>query len=202
MLSVENESTLYCYQNNYQPKNSRNFSTDLLELTQCTLGLDIKKQRNQSYRVITGLRLRNFQSDTKIPTYGAILESANEAHHHAMSDGMSDTMSGGMSDETLAVTEDVGCVGSSDTSFSSENTAATKTEASASDETSLVRKELAFYTTSLIKELEELGVSPEEVQSKLTKWYGVKYRPQLNIQQLVDFSEKLRTWLKDLRSHS
>ncbi|WP_354635892.1 phage/plasmid primase, P4 family [Planktothricoides raciborskii] len=194
--------TLYCYQNNYQPKNSRNFSTDLLELTQRTLGLDIKKQRNQSYRVITGLRLRNFQSDKEIPTYGEILESANEAHHHAMSDGMSDTMSGGMSDETLAVTEDVGCVGSSDTSFSSENTAATKTEASASDETSLVRKELAFYTTSLIKELEELGVSPEEVQSKLTKWYGVKYRPQLNIQQLVDFSEKLRTWLKDLRSHS
>ena len=34
-----------------------------------------------------------------------------------MSDEMSGEMSGGMSDETLAVTEDVGCVGSSDTSL-------------------------------------------------------------------------------------
>lgn len=34
-----------------------------------------------------------------------------------MSSEMSGEMSGGMSDETLAVTEDVGCVGSNDTSF-------------------------------------------------------------------------------------
>jgi len=65
----------------------------------CILDLDKQKSDRNSER---------------LPAKSMFMLGINEI---PMSDEMSGEMSGGMSDETLAVTEDVGCVGSSDTSL-------------------------------------------------------------------------------------
>ena len=72
--------SLYCQQSNRSAKSPQNFSAELLELVNRTLGWHAEKARvkiaGRTTRVIKGLRLRSVYDDDK-PTIEEILESDN-----------------------------------------------------------------------------------------------------------------------------
>ena len=127
--------TLYCEYNNYRPKSTRNFSSDLMELGTTVLGLPLKKAHTRIGNVIEGLRLRkSFETDTLTITESLEVEppvpEANLSCEESVVSPMSETNSpceGSVKDSvkdsvkagTLAMTDCEGCEGKTDTTLES-----------------------------------------------------------------------------------
>ncbi len=68
---------LYCHQNGFSTKSSKNFSPDLLELCTSILGWQVSKARTKTGKYLHGLRLRSHQ-DLDIPTYDYTLHQRTQ----------------------------------------------------------------------------------------------------------------------------
>jgi P4 family phage/plasmid primase-like protien len=190
-LTLYQSYTLYCHHNNYHPKSTRNFSSDLMEMGATVLGAALEKNHTRIGKVVKGLRLRK-SSETDVLTITESLEmKALSPESNSPCDGLvTDSVTDSVTDESLAVTDCDECDGYSDNSFKGF-----------SHPTESEKKQLINETTTEIKSLKSTWCSSmsdteyrDRFQNLLRSRYGVSHRSQMTVDQLRDFCNILKQW--------